>query len=423
MSFPRFGLVRQLFPETPAPRPDEWLDDELKRTNLLAPIKPGQKVLITAGSRGIDSLPEVIKALVGRVKAVGGEPFIYPAMGSHGGGTAAGQVDVLKHLGVTEQTMGAPVYDKWDLVEIGRTVGDAPVIVDRAAVEADQIILVNRVKEHTDYIGPHESGLMKIGVIGLGRQGGAQAMHRLAVNITYTKAIHAAAEVLLDKLNILGGVALLENHHNQLRRLAAVPADRLLEEEPALLAESRKWKAGLPYDDLNLLLIDNIGKEISGTGADTKVVGRIFNRFEQECDKPFIGRLIIRDITPNSYGNAIGIGLADYTVRRLVDKIDYAPMDLNCITGSRPELGRVPITLANDRQALETGFGTIGMWTPDQVAAVWMSDTKHLDYLAVSEGLFRRAAERDDLEPIGDLFPLTFDNNGQLGWLTDLIPA
>ena len=364
MQLPLFGLVKQIYPPQEELDTEVLLNKELDRTGLLGAVAPGQKILITAGSRGIDCKPAVLAALVKAVRARGGKPFIYPAMGSHGGGTAPGQVDVLAHLGITEATVGAPIHDGWDSVRIGETEHGAPVFVDRAAVEADHILLVNRIKEHTDFIGQTESGLIKIAVVGLGRQPGAASMHRMGIDIGLQKALHCVMRVLLDKLKILGGIAILDNHYNGLHRLEAVPADRLFEREPELLEESRKHKPKLPWEKIDVLIIDEIGKEISGTGADSKVMGRVMNRFEAECTTPFIKRVVVLDLSKNSYGNAIGLGMADFTTQQIVEKIDRKATALNCITGGRPELGKIPIALAHDREAIETCFLTMGAWTP-----------------------------------------------------------
>ncbi len=421
MEYPRFGIIRQIFPQHPEPDPAAWLDEELRRTGLLEPVQPGQRVLITAGSRGIESKPAVLAALTERIKAKGGRPMIFPAMGSHGGARAAGQVDVLAHLGVTEKSVGAPIYTGWESVQIGRADTGVAVFVDRAAAEADHIVLVNRIKEHTDYIGTTESGLIKIAVIGLGRQPLAEVMHRQAINIGYQKSIHSLARVLLERLNILGGIALLEDHHNRLRRLEAVPAAELFVREPKLLAESQRFKPKLPFSDLDLLIVDEIGKEISGTGADTKVVGRIMNRFEAECAEPKIKRLVILDLSAGTYGNAIGVGLADYTTRNLVDKMDVEATAVNCITGSRPELGRVPIALGSDREAVEAALNTLGLWTPETIRAAWIANTKRLDRLAVSAALIEAVRQRDEIEIEGELFDLPFNDRGDLARLERLL--
>jgi len=422
MDYPRFGLIRQRFPESPKPDPKGWLLAEFERTGLLKAVKKGHRVLLTAGSRGIDSMKDVLAACVEAVRSAGGEPFLYPAMGSHGGAKAAMQVKVLTHLGITEQSMGAPIYADWDIVEVGRAEGGVPVYADRAAVDADHILIVNRVKEHTEYMGDTESGLLKMAVVGLGRQPGAETMHRLAVNLTFYKAIHAIARVLFKELNILGGIALLEDHRNQLRRVEVVPARDVFDREPKLLKESLQHRAKLPFDQLDILLVDRIGKDISGSGFDTKVIGRIMNIYEKECETPKITRIVFRDLTEGSEGNATGLGLADYTTRRAVDKIDFEATRINCMTGGSPEKGRIPITLPTDRAAIDAAFATIGLWTPETVKVAWIPNTKDLEWLAVSSALLESSRNRSDLEVMDALFDLPFDAEDTLPHLVALLP-
>ncbi len=421
MEFPKFGLVRQRFDDDPPPPVTLAVEQELLRTKLLSAVKKGDRVLLTAGSRGISSKPEVLSALIAAIRERGGEPLLFPAMGSHGRAEASGQVAVLTHLGVTEAQLGAPVYDRMDMVEVGKTEEGLAVFADRIALEADHILLVNRIKEHTEYIGATESGLLKIAVIGLGRQIGAEAAHRLAVNISYFQAIHAMARVLFERLNILGGVAVLEDRRNRFRRVESIFADDLFDRAPVRVAESREHKPKLPFDSMDVLLVDEIGKEISGAGFDTKVVGRIMNVYEAECKSPAVTRIVLRDLSNKTQGNAIGIGIADYVVRRAVDKIDPEATLINCVTGVSPEKGRIPLTLPDDRTALETAFRTIGRWTPETVTVLWIQNTAQLEYLAVSEHLFMSAKQRSDLETVGELFSLPFDASGNLAGLPPLV--
>ncbi|MGD0218603.1 MAG: DUF2088 domain-containing protein [Desulfobaccales bacterium] len=421
MEYPKFGLVRQKFEKTTFSDPGAMVRRELERSDLLAPIGRGDKVLITAGSRGIESMNEVLRTLIEAVKEHGGEPLLFPAMGSHGRGDAEGQVEVLRHLGITEANLSAPIYSGFDVVEIDRVLDSVPVYADRAAVDADHILIVNRVKEHTEYLGETESGILKMAVVGLGRQPGAETMHKLAVNISYLKAIHLIAASLFQNLKILGGVALLEGHLNQLRRVEAIRPDEVFAREPALLEESKLFKPKLPFQELDILLIDEIGKEISGAGMDTKVVGRIMNIYEKECETPKITRIIVRDLSEATFGNATGIGLADYTTRRAAEKIDFEATAMNCMTAVAPEKGRIPLALASDRGALEAAFKTIGLWTPEGVRVAWIANTKDLEVLAVSSALLE--ARRGELEVCEEarLFDLPYDASGNLPNLRDLL--
>ena len=415
MDLPQLHLVDQGFP--PAPRLDarRCALDEIERTGLLSGIKPGQTVLVTAGSRGVGCMREVLGAVVAAVRQQGAKPVILPAMGSHGGGTAQGQIAVLEHLGQTEATLGAPIHNRMEPVVVGEADG-CPVYADRAAIEADHIVIVNRVKEHTEFIGAIESGLIKMAVVGLGRVAGAEVMHQLAVRVSYVQAITAIAGVLFQKLPILGGVAILEDKTNTLRRLEAVPAGAVFEREPELLTEARQHHASLPFDQLDVLLVDEIGKDISGAGFDTKVIGRIMNIYEKECERPRITRIVLRDLSAKTGGNAIGLGLSDYVHRRVVDRMDADMTALNCITAVAPEKARVPIVLPSDRRALEAAFRSIGLWDMASVRMAWIINTSDLTRLAVSPALVAEARAKGLCVSPGR-FALPFDEQGELSGL------
>lgn len=414
MRYPKFGFIRQKFPRGVNPSPRQAVMAELERTGILNPVRKGDRVLITGGSRGIESMNEVLRTCIAALRERGAEPLVYPAMGSHGSGTAAGQVDVLRHLGITESTIGAPICSRLEMVEVDRVHGSVPVYADRAAVEADHILIINRVKEHTEYIGETESGILKMAVVGFGRQLGAQTMHQLAVNITYYKAIHLIAAALFKNLKILGGLAILEDHFNRLRRVEAIPRDEVFAREPQLLEESKLYKPTLPFEDLDILIVDEIGKEISGAGMDTKVVGRIMNVYEKECETPRITRIVVRDLSEATDGNATGIGLADYTTVRVAEKTDFFATMTNCITAVAPEKGRMPLAFPTDREAIDAAFKTIGIWTPERVRVAWISNTKDLEWLAVSSALLE-SLKQDE----ADLFDLPFDADGNLSKLKD----
>jgi hypothetical protein len=419
MDFPELQILEQDF--KPGPRLDvpNSVREEWERTGLLKAVNPGQTVLITAGSRGVGCMAAVLAAVVAAVKAKGGRPVILPAMGSHGGGTAAGQIEVLRHLGQSPEALGAPIHDRMDPVKVGEAEG-CPVYADRAAIEADHIIIVNRIKEHTEFIGEIESGLLKMAVVGLGRVAGAEVMHQLAVRISYVRAIQAIARVLFRKLPIIGGIAILEDKTNTMRRLEAVPAAAMFEREPQLLTEAREHHAALPFDQLDVLLVDEIGKDISGAGFDTKVIGRIMNIYEKECTRPRITRIVLRDLSARTGGNAIGLGLADYVHRRVVDRMDAGMTALNSITAVAPEKARIPIVLDSDRSTLDAAFRSIGLWTPQSVRLAWIINTSELMRLAVSPGLAAEARTKG-LAVSTLRFALPFDDRGELKGLRQVL--
>jgi hypothetical protein len=421
MEFPALHVLDQNFETLPNADAEGAVAEELERTNFLGPLAAGQKVVITAGSRGVDSMAEVLHSLTAAVKARGAKPVILPAMGSHGGGTAPGQVAVLEHLGLTSETVGAPIHDRLEPIEIA-AVEECPVFADRAAIDADHIIVVNRIKEHTEFIGEIESGLLKMAVVGLGRIAGAEVMHQLAVRISYARAIQAIARVLFSNLRILGGIAILEDKTNKFRRLEAVPQNAVFEREPELLQESRPYHAMLPFTQLDVLLVDEIGKEISGAGFDTKVIGRIRNIYEKECEQPRITRIVLRDLSEKTGGNAIGIGLADFIHRRVIEKMDPAITAINSITAVAPEKGMVPIALPSDRKALEAAFQSIGPCNTDSVRMAWIIDTSQIQRLAVSPALAREAKLKG-LSISEYPFVLPFDSNGDLPGVRQILDA
>ncbi|MDR1049759.1 MAG: DUF362 domain-containing protein [Deltaproteobacteria bacterium] len=422
----KLGLVRQIFP--PSSRPDipATLASEFQRTNLAEKIKPGQKVVVTSGSRGIESMLEVVRAVVKLIKGLGAEPLILPAMGSHGGGTPEGQADVLRHLGQTEKTLGARILTDYKPTVIGEVFGYLPLSVDGQALpgDADHVVLVGRVKEHSEFIGPVESGLMKMAVVGIGRVQGATMMHQAAVRHTYYKTIVNMARVIFQKAPVLCGVALVEDERNILSRLEVVPTAEIERREPELLTLSQKTKPKLPWDALDVLLVDEMGKDISGAGLDTKVVGRIMNIYELEPESPKITRLVTFRISRKGGGNAIGLGLNDYITRELYDAIDPAMTDLNCTVAVSPEKGRCPLVRPTALSALEGALATVGPCSPADLRMAWIANTKDLEHLAVSPRLYFEAASDTTLERLAKPQALPLLPNGYFkhfnDWLAEL---
>ncbi|MDR3135125.1 MAG: hypothetical protein LBU69_03410 [Deltaproteobacteria bacterium] len=418
------GLVRQVFPKSERPDIPATLRAEFERTGLLDKIKPSQRVVITSGSRGIESMNEVIVALVGMVKGQGALPLILPAMGSHGGGTPEGQIEILAHLGQTPESLGATIIDDYRPQVIGKAFGYLPLSVDANALgeSCDHVILVGRVKEHTEFIGPIESGLLKMAVVGLGRREGAILMHQAAVRHTYYQTIMKMAEIIFAKAPILGGVALLEDHRNVLRRLEAVPVGEIAQREPALFRESQETKPKLPWDRLDILLVDELGKDISGSGLDTKVIGRIMNIYEREPEMPKITRVVTFRVSRKGGGNALGIGLNDYVTRELFESVVPSMTDLNSTVAVSPEKGRCPLIRENAREALQGALDTVGPYGPDTLEMAWIPNTKDLEYLAVTPALYEKAKGEQGLERLAEPAPIPFDGKNNLppfaSWLS-----
>ena len=375
-----------------------------------AAIAPGSRVCLAVGSRGIDRIDEVVRATVAWVRAAGAEVFVVPAMGSHGGATPEGQLEVLASYGITPESIGCDIRSSMDTVELGEVRPGVPVFVDRLALEgADAIVPINRVKPHTDFSGEIESGLMKMIAIGLGKQKGADTFHRQGF-ATFHELIPAVAEFTLSKVNIPFGLALVENGYARLWRIEAVPRDRIWDRERELLATARERMARLPLDTIDLLVLDYIGKDISGLGMDSNVVGRYYTG--PTGAGPDIQRIVVRDLTAETDGNAVGIGMADVVLRRAVEKMDAHKTYMNCITAKTPEGARVALTLDTDRQALSIAIASAIKVEPADARIVRIRDTKHLETMYVSEPALAEVLASGRCEVVRPLEAIEFDADG-----------
>jgi hypothetical protein len=373
-------------------------------------IRPGQRVCLALGSRGIDRIDEVARAAVGAVLAIGAEPFIIPAMGSHGGATAAGQLAVLASLGITEASVGCPIRSSMETARIGEVRGRIPVFVDRIALmEADAIIPINRVKPHTDFSGPVESGLLKMISIGLGKQLGADTFHGEGF-ASFAELIPAVAEFTLAHIAIPFGLALVENGRARLRRIEAVSAETMLRREQELRTEADALLARLPLSALDVLVIDRIGKDISGLGMDSNVVGRYYSG--PTGREPSVQRIYVRGLTDGTEGNAVGIGMADVVHRRAVDRMDPLKTYMNCVTAKTPEGARVALTVETDRQGLDIAIACCIKVEPATARIARILDTKHLEWFFASEPLLDELRARGDCEVVRPAALIGFDEEG-----------
>jgi hypothetical protein len=414
MMYPNMYRIRQTFEGPAVADIPAAVQAELARVDVVSIIKPGQTVALTAGSRGITNIATIVKATADYLKTIGAKPFVIPAMGSHGGGTADGQLDVLRHYGITEDSMGVPLRASMEVVQIGETPDGLPVWLDKYASEADHIGVINRVKPHTDFSGAIESGLFKMMTIGLGKYHGAQHYHRANVQYGYEHVIRTVGRTVLQHARIAFGLGIIENGYDQTAVIRAVGTPQFEATELELQALSKKLAARLPFDFIHLLIVEEIGKNISGTGMDTKVIGRIMNIIEPPPTHPRILRIYARDLHDDSYGNAMGVGLADFVSRRLVNKIDPTATYINGLTGLSPESARIPITFDTDREAVEAALGTIGLVNPEEARIVRIQNTLLLEELDVSEALLPEVQQRDMLEILWGPKTLMFDRNGRL---------
>lgn len=408
---PKMIRVRQRFPR---PR----VTDIARRVaeTLAAcghPVRRGDTVAVGAGSRGIANIGAIVGATVRYLLDLGARPFVIPAMGSHGGGTPEGQLAVLAKYGITEATMGCPVRATMEVVQVGEALG-LPVWCDRYAAEADWIGLVNRVKPHTDFKGGIESGLFKMLTIGLGKYQGAIQYHRANIHHGYETVITSVGREMLARARIGFGLGVVENGYDETGHIEAFTAEQLEAGERRLLKDAREWMARLPFSPIDVLIVEEMGKNISGSGMDTNVIGRPSNPHEPFPADPRILWIVVLDLTDDSYGNATGIGNADFTTRRLVDKIDMKPTLINCITACSPNGAKVPATYETDREAIETALSCIGLTPPERARVIRIKNTLMLGEIEVSEAFMAQVAERPDLTPIGEAAPLAFDAAGRL---------
>jgi hypothetical protein len=371
-------------------------------------------VAVTGGSRGVANIAAIMRATCDVLKEQGAKPFIVPAMGSHGGATAEGQLKVLARYGVTPESMGVPILSSMDTVEIGRMTWGFPVFVDKHAYEADHIVVVNRVKPHTNFRCHVESGLMKMLVIGLGKHQGALVAHRAAVDVGLDRAIPEVGRFTLGKLPILFGLATVENVRHQTALVKAMLPEDMEQVETGLLQEAWKLFGRVPFDFLHLLIVDEMGKEISGTGMDPNVLGRLYFFPNEEPKSPRYVRILVRDLTEKTAGNAVGMGLADFTTRRLADKINFQYTYTNSLTGLSPMRAKMPIVFETDKEAVEGALKTIGLTEPPDAKVARIKNTLELEHLYASEALIAEIRSRADLEVLGGPLALRFSPQGDL---------
>jgi hypothetical protein len=407
-TLPEWALVRQKLDTT------EIADVREAVGAALGPVAdrltPGSRVCLAVGSRGIDRIDQVVRALVECIREAGASVFIVPAMGSHGGATAEGQLEVLAEYDITPETVGAEIRSGMETIQLGEVRPGVPVFVDRMAFEgADLIVPVNRVKVHTDFSGPVESGLMKMIAIGLGKQKGADTFHAQGF-AEFSELIPAVATYTLARAPIPFGLALIENGEARLRHIEAVPAERIATREPELLAMATEAMARIPISRIDVLVLDAIGKDVSGLGMDSNVVGRYYSG--PTGMPPAVQRIVVRDLTATTAGNAVGIGMADVVLRRAVEKIDRRKTYVNCITAKTPEGARVPLTVDSDRDALSIALACCLKVAPEDARIVRVADTKHLELLYVSAPALPEMLAGGRCEILRPLRPIAFDAAG-----------
>ncbi|MBE9581794.1 MAG: DUF2088 domain-containing protein [Proteobacteria bacterium] len=413
MIFPEMALVRQRLHANKLQDIPAAVGNALQGLHLASVAKPGECVAVAVGSRGISHIPIIVSECAKFLKDLGLDPFIVPAMGSHGGNTPEGELSVLAGLGINESSVGVPILAAEDVVEIGRLDIGIPILMDRRAAEADHIVVLNRVKPHTKFHGPIESGLTKMLTVGLGKEKGAALYHRAAVQHTFG-ILQDAARHILESRSVFFGLALLEDGYKNVSRICAIRPENWFEVERSLLEETRFMLPHIPFDPIDILIVDEIGKDISGIGMDSNVTGRHRDIVGDFYTAPHVKRIFVRDLSRESDGNGNGIGLADVTTRRLVDALDLEKTYMNALTAISPEKAAIPMYYETDRECIEACLNTIGMVMPEAAQIVRIKNTATLETLMISRALEGDISSNPDIQVAGPWEPIAFDDTGNL---------
>jgi len=415
MQFPRLTMIEQQFPRPQAPAVEAEIQAQFNRLDFLSQSVKGKKIAVAVGSRGIARLADTAKATIAFLRSQGAEPFIIPAMGSHGGGTPEGQANILADYGITEKTLGVPIHAAMETLNLGETEDGIPVTIARTAYESDGVILINRIKPHTDFHGEIESGLLKMITIGLGKQKGAMACHSHTSRFSYDRIITDVARRIMATGKILGGIALLENAYHEIAEIEVIPAEQIETREKQLLPKAKALMPSLPVEKADVLLVERIGKNISGVGLDPNITGRWFDLNHRWQETPNFTRIVVLDLTEESKGNAAGIGLADFCTRRTVEAMDRRITYLNAITSRNVISAMIPLYFDTERETLEQTLVSLGERTPPENARlIWIRDTLNLDRILVSEALLDEAKKYSQVSEISEWREMSFDKDGNL---------
>lgn len=411
IKLPQIMKVSQTFDNTKLDDVEGDLNQKLIDKNIKDKIKQGMKIAITGGSRGISFYKELMKTIVSFVKKCGATPFIIPSMGSHGGGTSEGQENMLKKLGITKESVGCEIISSMDVVEVGRTSKDLPVYIDKNAANADGIILLNRVKLHTSFRGKYESGLIKMMAIGLAKRKGADMTHFLRYE-NMAENLVEVGKIALNNLNIICGVASIENGYNEVADLFVLHKDEILQEEPKILEKSKRLMPRIYLDDIDVLIVNEIGKNISGTGVDTNIVGRFHTN--AASGGPNTVKLGFLDISEKSGGNGNGMGLADFVSKKFFRKIDFESTYINAITSTEPNSVKLPLVLDNDKYVFQGCVKLCGVKNIQDIKLVIINNTKELDEIYMSKSAFENTVDKSKVKKESELFDIPFDDEGNL---------
>ncbi|WP_425058919.1 hypothetical protein SCACP_35670 [Sporomusa carbonis] len=408
---PRMVKVRQTFEAPEVGDLAGVLQQEFGKEGIGDRIRPGMRIAIAVGSRGVAEIPTITRVTVEEIKKRGGKPFVVPGMGSHGGATAAGQKQVLADLGVTEENVGCPIVSSMDVVEVGKLPNGLAVLIDKNAYEADGIVVINRVKPHTAYRGPCESGLAKMITIGLGKQKGADSCHAYSFKYMAEHVVEMA-KIKIERARFLFGIGTVENAYDKVAKIVAVPAEKIIEVDQQLLVEAKARMPRILFDQMDVLIVDRIGKEISGDGMDPNITGRYPTPYAS--GGPDVTKLVVLDLTPQTHGNANGMGAADFTTRKLFNKIDYDSTYANCLTSTIAVPARIPIIMNSDREAILAAVKTCNARDISKARVVRIKDTLHLGEIYISEAMLDEAKANPAIEICSQPAVMQFDAEGNL---------
>lgn len=413
LQLPRMFLCRQKFSRERVAEPEDTLIELLAKSWIKEKVRPGQRIAITGGSRGIASMVPLVRTLAKYLRQLGGEPFVINAMGSHGGATAEGQREVLAALGMTEENLNCPVVTAMEVDEIGRLPVGLPVYFDRKTLQSDHLVVINRIKLHTSLRGSVQSGLCKMLAVGLGKEPQAAALHRYGP-AEMGLLIEELAGFIVDRVPVLAGIAIVENAYGEVARLELIKPEDFLAADAGLLKEASRLQPALPVDELDVLVVEEMGKCFSGSGLDPHVIGRKRIWGEPEPNKPRIQRIVVLRLAEASYGNAQGVGLADFITQKLYDSIDFKKTYKNVLTSTFVQRGMIPIIGASDKEAVDNAVFSLAGASEDKLRVAWIKNTLHLETLALSESALKSAPgnkveKLQEIEwrfsPEGDLLP------------------
>lgn len=408
---PRMVKVRQTFVAPEVEDLEKELKGQLAQQSISGLIKPGMSIAIAVGSRGVAEISAITRITAEEIKRRGGKPFVVPAMGSHGGATAEGQRQVLADLGVTEEAVHCPIVSSMEVVEVGKLPNGLAVLIDKAAYQADGIVVINRIKPHTAFRGPCESGMAKMITIGLGKQKGADSCHAYSFKYMAEHVVDMA-KIKIDKCKILFGIGTVENAYDKVARIVAVPAAKIIETDEQLLAEAKARMPRILFDQMDVLIVDEMGKEFSGDGMDPNITGRYPTPYAS--GGPSIAKLVVLGLTAQTHGNANGMGVADFTSARLFKAINFDTTYANCLTSTIAEPARIPLIMQSDREAILAAIKTCNARDISKARVVRIKNTLHLGEIYISEAMLEEAQANPALEICGQPELIKFDEEGTI---------